>query len=539
VDFDKEKEKLKEWRYDPYGFVVDALGALPLTEERVLVGEKVITSQQKDVLDEAAVLVFSKQLLKLNKLHSAQIDEMQKKLKMSSPAKLADHDTIKEYSKKMGISIKSGKGSGKTTVEAWFCIWFLVCFPKSVVPAIASRLDQVKDVLWREISKWIALSVTNGKYGTLIADMLSVQGEKIYVKGHRGTEGKEWYALARSAPDSSSKEEASVALQGFHSEYMMPIADEASGVNDHFFRALEETLTDDVNFIIMTYNPSRTMGCAYDSQHKFKDMWITKRWNCEESENVSKESIARLERKYGRESNYFRINVLGLEPESSDDTLIPLEWVQRAVDIDIESVKGDPLLVGVDVAREGNDKSVILSRRGPVVEMVKDYANKDTMELSGLVSIFIADNDPSAVAIDVIGVGGGVVDRLKEIGHRVTSVNVANKARKPEKFKRLRDELWWKVREAFENSKIKIPNDEELIYELSNIKYEVESSGKVKVESKGKMKERGVSSPNKADALVMTYFFNESAYRYTANDRASVYAKMRKRSRQERTWRTM
>jgi len=486
-----------KWRYNPYSFVTEALGAKPLDFKKDNPHTKTVTTQQKEVLD-----ILGKYAYVLKK-------------------KQNNHEILEEEKyllKKMGISIKSGKGPGKTTLMAWSVIWFLCCFPKSVIPCTAPKLDQVKDVLWREVAKWIDISRKEGKYGDAIFNSIVIQGEKIYmdtkVGNIKGNSGKEWYAIARSASTSQSPDAPAETLQGFHAEHMMIIVDEASGVPDNVFMPLDTTLTDICNFMLMTYNPNRTSGFAYRSHHNDRMDWICFRWNCEESENVSQESIERVARKYGKDSNAYRINVLGLEPVGDNESVIPLEWVQNAVERDIVSTPDDPTFSGVDVARQGGDKSIIITRHGNVFDKeIKSFNGLDTMQLAGWVNLHISEERPRDIAVDVVGMGYGVYDRVREVGNRIVGVNVAESTTNKAKFERLRDELWWRTREEFQKGTISIPNDEELIFELSNVKYEVRSNGKIKIESKKEMKRRGVQSPNKADALVLTYYFLDSTYR--------------------------
>lgn len=538
--------KLTKWRFNPYLFVIEALGAIPLEKREGDSSTKVVTTQQRKMLNDLGKLAFSKKCLEANNFTKEYISEKAAKAGISITVEEAV-----ELSKKVGISIKSGKGSGKTTGAAWAVIWFLVCFPNmtekasnsgdsgTVVVCTATKLDQVKDVLWREISKWISTSAIRGQYGTFIKDMLEVQGEKIYVKDHSAEEGKEWYAIARSASTKQAADTPADTLQGFHARHMMIVVDEASGVPENVFIPLDDTLTSPCNFMLMIYNPTRTTGFAYNSHHKFSDYWVTHRWNCEESENVSRQSIEYKEKRYGRESNQFRVGVLALEPLSESDMLIPLEWIQSAVHRDIYVEDDEPMFMGVDVARFGNDKSIILNRRGGVVEdNIREFSKIDTQELADWVSAYMASDEPTAVGIDVIGVGAGVYDRLYHLGHKVYGVNVSEAASKNEKFHRLRDELWWKLRKLFEERRISIPDDEELIFELSNIKYK-EIDGKIKVESKKEMKARGIESPNKADALVLTCYFNDASFRIkTVTDRYEL-ALMKKANGSGQSWKTV
>ena len=509
-------DKIRQWRYDPYLFVVEVLGAKPLSYRVKNPDAKVITSQQEVALRELGELVLAK-----------------KKLENASIHKLTDRE--KMLIKKTGISIKSGKGSGKTAFLAWITIWFLMCFPNAIVPCTASKLDQVKDVLWREISKWVTESEKSGKYGSIVRDTLKVEGEKVSVRGHSGIESKRWYAIARSASTTAGSDTPAETLQGFHEDHMMIIIDEATGVPDNVFMPLDQTLTSPCNFLVLTYNPTRTSGYAYRSQHKNKEEFLCYRWNCEDSENVSRDSIERVVRKYGKDSNAYRISVQGLEPVGDSDTVIPLEWVMAAVNRDVEPAPDDPIISCVDLARQGDDKSIILTRQGMRVDpVIKSFNGQNTMEMAGWASLHMAEEAPTCFGLDLIGMGYGVYDRLKEQGFRVTGINVSESTSKKEKFERLRDELWWKTREAFEMGAISIPDDEELIFELSNVKYKVESNGKIKIESKREMRNRGVQSPNKADALVLTFYFNDRSYRKRVEEDAYSRARMKQQKRMSR-----
>jgi hypothetical protein len=522
----KVLDRIKYWRYHPDVFVVEVLGVKPLSYKNEDPYAKTMTTQQLTVLRDIGKLVFSKKCLELNKLNEIDVPKLAKSVDLN-----ITYEEACIFQKKTGVSIKSGKGPGKTTTEAWLVIWFLMCFDEALVPCTAPKLDHVKDVLWREISKWIKNSVDKGKFGTLVKDSLEVHGEKVFMKGHSGNEGRDWYAIARSAATSGSADTPAETLQGFHSKHMMIIVDEATGVADNVFAPLDQTLTDPVNFLVMTYNPTRTSGFAYRSQHKHKDEWLTYRWNCEESENVSKESIERVARKYGKDSNAYRISVLGLEPVGDSDSVIPLEWVMSAVNRDIHIESDDPIISAVDLARQGDDKSVILTRQGMKVDKnIKSFNGQNTMEMAGWIGLHMGEEEPHCVGIDLIGMGYGVFDRVREMGHRVTGINVSESTSRKDKFERLRDELWWKMRKTFEEGFISIPDDEELIFELSNVKYKIESNGKIKIESKRDMRRRGVASPNKADALVLTFYFNDSTYR----SRVAVDEYEKERLRQRR-----
>ena len=157
------------------------------------------------------------------------------------------------------------------------------------------------------------------------------------------------------------------------------------------------------------------------------------------------------------------------------------------------------------MARFGSDRSVILRRRGDSVEDIQVLRKMDTMQVTGWVAAAVREHNPSQVYVDEIGVGAGVVDRLRELGLPVRGVNVAQRARQDRKYVNLRAEGYWGLRERFTTGHISIPDDNELTSELASLRYSYDSSGRIKIESKDEMRKRGLSSPDKADALMLAF----------------------------------
>ena len=470
-----DSDVVRRWAKDPEVFVREAL--------RV----DLVTKQQVAGLAAVRSLVHSK-------------------LKRHAGVSMTDAEMA--TAKKDGLSIMSGAGTGKDAFTSWVILWFLFCFPSPKIPCTAPTAHQLRDVLWAEINKWIRHSVRQHKKentGFDISDWIGWQADRVFYKESRG---REWFAIARTCNTKATAEEQAETLQGFHEDHMMIVIDEASGVPDPVFKPLEATMTGKCNFALVIFNPTRSNGFAIDSQQKDRANWITLRWNSEESEIVSDDSIERIAKKYGKDSNPYRIRVLGLPPKADPDTLIPWDWVMSCVEQDVEPLDDDPNIMAIDVGRYGDDASVVMSMHGPVVTRIEEYRSMDTEQLSNWAMSRIFDEEPAAVMVDVIGVGAGVADKLR---HRteanVIDVNVSEMpSDDPGKFHRLRDELWWKLRELFEKRAISIPNDPELIGELTVMKYDMDM-GKVKVESKKQLRSRGIASPNKADALCMTQYF--------------------------------
>ena len=495
VNYNPDNElnrKMMEWKIDPALFVREVIGADP-------------TTQQQEGLKELALIVRAK----LKAFHGREM----------AP-------DMKERSEKLGINIMSGRGTGKDAFAAWAIMWFLPLFERAKIPCTAPTGHQLNDILWAEIGKWINHSkerhheearrfgateaeIATGRYDGFVATHLVWQSEKVFVK-ERG--GQEWFAIPRTCNVKGTEKEQSETLSGFHEDFLMAVIDEASGVPDAAFRPLETTLTGKCNFILAIYNPTRSTGFAIEGQYGDSNRWITLRWNAEESEITNKALHRDLETKYGRDSNPFRIHVLGLPPRADADTLIPWDWIQDAVDREITPLPEDAVLLGVDVGA-GGDKSVITVYQGGKMHELERHNTKDTMELVGWVVQKFDAWEAKAVMIDVIGVGKGVYDRLKEAEVKAHAVDVRRSPRNDERFHKLRDELWWRLRERFEKGTISIIKDQDLIDQLGAIKYKPDSTGKIKVESKDEYKKRGMGSPDEADSLMLIMHLAESIFR--------------------------
>lgn len=433
------------------------------------------------------------------------------------------------YLKKMGLSIMSGRGTGKDAFASWAILWFLCCFPWPKIGCTAPTRRQLRGVLWAELHKWLK--------DAAIKDWVDWQAEKLFFKVKIDDEdvtGRGWFAEARTCKTSGTPEEQAETLSGLHEDFMMLLVDEASGVPRPVFTPLEGTMTGPCNFMVLIFNPTRSSGYAIDSQFKDREQWCCLRWNAEESDRVSPESIARIAEKYGKDSDPYRITVLGLPPRQASNMLIPTDWVMDCVEQELEWAEDDKLIFGLDIARGGEDESIKLARRGPVVGQaageLHEYQTRDTELLTGWFMNDIIDEEPDFIMVDSIGIGGPVADKLRArvTGAQVFDVAVSTSASQKDKFERLRDELWWRVREKFEKRLYSIPKDDDLIFELTTIKYEPDrENGKLKIQSKKNRKAEGLASPNKADALMITEFFEDRVTR--AMKKAGPAARRRSR----------
>ena len=395
------------------------------------------------------------------------------------------------------VSIASGHGVGKTAFQSWLVLWWLVTHYPCKVAVTANTAHQLSDVLWTEIDKW-ARKLPEG-----FKNLLEFKSDKISLKG-----ASDSFAVART-----SRRENPEALQGFHSENMLFLCEEASGIPDIVFQVGEGAMSTEGAKTVMCGNPTRSEGFFFESHHSQRHRWHAMTVSCYDSTTVSEQFLEEMKEKYGEESNVFRVRVLGQFPTQSDDVLLPLHLVEEATKRDVEQSPTAPIVWGVDVARFGADRSAIAKRQGNVLtEPIKTYQGRDLMEMAGIVLSEYEDCHyrmrPQSIYIDAIGIGAGLADRLRELDLPAVAISVSETASLKDRFNRLRDELFWNAREWFESRDCYIPKDDALIQEITGIRYKYLSNGKLKIESKDEMKRRGQRSPDVADAFVLTFAGN-------------------------------
>lgn len=427
------------------------------------------------------------------------------------------------------VSVRSGQGVGKTALESWVIIWFLCCRPFPKVICTAPTRQQLYDVLWAEVDKWL----TSSK----VSRLLEWTKTKVYMKGYSGR----WFATAKTATRPEN-------MQGFHEDYMLFIADEASGIADNIMEAILGTLSGPENKLLMCGNPTRTSGVFYDSHNKDRADYSTHKVSSLNSKRTSKENISMLERKYKRDSDVWRVRVEGEFPKKEADTFIALEVVELAKETIVEP-SGEVLHLGVDVARFGDDETVIAPRIGNKAFPLRTYTKQDTMVTAGWVlnigKTMIKDREQITkviVKIDDDGVGGGVTDRLNEVvkaeglPFEIIPVRNGSKAVDSEHYENWGTELWATLRDRLEEnfsehmqgeeSKIDLPDDEKLVSQLTTRKYKMTSRGRLALERKEDMKKRGLPSPDRADAVVLAFAEIRKVIPVINTERRSVHERV-------------
>jgi phage terminase large subunit len=405
----------------------------------------------------------------------------------------------------LGMSIISGKGTGKDAFTSWVIKWFMFCFLKPKIPCVSVSADQLDKVLWSELAMWN--SHADDK------DFFVLQTDKFFRKDvEDNVRGKIWFAFKKAANPKMALNEQVEGLQGIHADYMLQIVDEGSGVLQPVYEALENNQTGFCNLMLVIFNPMHATGYAIDTQYKNSDRWIALRWNAEDSEITNKENHCRIAEDYGKDSNAYRMNVLGLPPLFDEKTLINPDWVRNAIDKKIDFFLDTPLVMAMDCGG-GGDRSIIASRRGNKVYPFERNNSDESQELVNWAGFQIEIHNPDSFGVDTIGIGWAVEGALRDKkGSIIEAYDCRRTADDPERFENKRAEMYWRLREQFEKGTISIPDDPDLIIQLICIKYEPNKRGLIQIWEKKKLKKDIGGSPDEADALAMLYFNNNDRY---------------------------
>ena len=391
------------------------------------------------------------------------------------------------------MSVKSGHGTGKSTTASWAMLWFMLLRYPCKVVVTAPTSSQLFDAMFAELKRWI------NELPKELQQLLNVKSDRVELVSAPA----EAFISCRTA-----RAETPEALAGVHSDNVLLIVDEASGVPEQVYEAAAGSMSGHNATTLMLSNPTRSSGTFFESHNRMAHSWWTRTWSCKDSPLVSHEFVDEMELRYGPESNAYRVRVLGEFPLSDDNTIIPYHLVESAQNRDVVVSDEAMIVWGLDVARFGSDATALCKRQGPIVTELRSWRGLDLMQTTGRIvaeyEALAPSKRPAEILVDSIGVGSGVVDRLQELGLPVRGVNVAESPSMGDTYMNLRSELWFKCKAWLEDRSCKLPKDDQLIAELTAIRYSFTSSGKMKAESKDEMRKRGLGSPDLADALCLT-----------------------------------
>jgi phage terminase large subunit len=390
--------------------------------------------------------------------------------------------------------VRSCHSAGKTFTAAVTVLAFAYLKRPCKIVTTAPTWYQVTDLLWSEIRR-------------LYRDRLEPKGFRGDVLTTRLRLSADHFATGISPNES-------VNFQGFHSENILVICDEAPGVDREVLEGAESLMASGNAHMLWIGNPTIPSGHFYDAfrvgewERISISAYDTPSFTGEaipadmNKVLISKSWVEEKKREWGPESALWASRILGVFPDSTDEQLISLHEVEQAVG---RRVRPDgEVVMGVDVARFGSDETVILVRRGDEVLDIQSRNQTDMMEICGLVQHTRARFNVDRVQVDEIGLGAGVIDRLREMGVEAVGVNSARKAAESDKYFNLRTELWFLIKDFLQHCSL--PDYPKLTEDLSAPQYSFTSRGQYRLEGKDDIKKRIGRSTDFGDALAIALY---------------------------------
>ena len=414
-------------------------------------------------------------------------------------------------------AVKSCHGPGKSFTGSGVIGWYMDVHALGTAFAVttAPSWPQVQAILWREIRRRHREGDLRGRITLDCQWHMGDAGTK------RADQSEELIAMGRKPADYDED-----TFQGIHSRYFLAVLDEACGIplslwtsvlalvtnenarvlalgnpddpNSHFAKICKPGSGWNVIPISVWETPNFTgnYDCAVCGQYMGDDVLESL---------VSKIWVETARQEWGEGSPTWTAKVEGEFPDVSDEYLISPALIQFCWERDLPGLGIGRY--GVDIARYGVDHSVIYRNRDGVIRLTERWSKADTMTSAGKIRLWLTShgNNTPPATIDIIGVGAGVYDRLREQRLNVAPHQGSQAAANPAKFKNRRSEVWWTFRELMEAGLIDLdPHDETLAAQLGSVKWNVDSAGRIYVETKEDMRERGLPSPDHADAAILS-----------------------------------
>lgn len=396
-------------------------------------------------------------------------------------------------------AVRSCHGIGKSFIASRAMAWWVASHPigDTFIVSTAPTGAQVRAILWRELRKAANVARLPGTVH---------QTEWVDDTGQIIGYGRK--------PDDYNPD----AFQGIHARYVLVVIDEANGIPQALWIAALSLAAGADCRILAIGNPDDPTS-EFATVSRPGSGWNTIQVGYRDTPNftgeqipddvkirlISQEYVDDMRKRLGEGSPIYISKVLGEFPEQSEDSLIRISTVRAAQERTVEPAAA-PHILGVDVARYGSDKTIIAQRRGKHGRIISTTSQEGTMETAGRVRRTLKDTGATLAAIDTVGVGAGVYDRLVELGAPVQEMQAGQGAADGEHFANKRAEWYWGLRQRFEDGDIDIDaDDDELASQLLSVKYRTNSRGQILLESKDDMRKRGVPSPDRADAIAMAF----------------------------------
>jgi hypothetical protein len=405
--------------------------------------------------------------------------------------------------------VRSANGCGKDWLAARLALWWVYA-RQGLVLLTGPTERQVVEIVMGEVAR----AFGKGK---------DLPGELYRTTLRLGREQRAGI-LAFTSTESSR-------LTGFHAPRVMAILTEAQGCEDFAWEGLLACATGAEDRVLAVGNPLAPSGRFYTVSRprggwKAIGIAASEHPNLSEGRTVipggpSPAFVDRIASEFGRDSGVYRSRVEGEFPDRTEEGLFQRSWLERAVEQYEQRVFRDDVIratpiVAIDPARYGPDSTVLAYRTGPVLQELIGWHSMSTMETVGRIGEELRrlhNGSNAYVVVDSVGLGAGVVDRLKELGHSAYAFNGGMRPWDRDRFLNVRAESYWHLRESLEAGEIALPPDEELSDELLAIQWRATSEGKIQIERKDELRSRLGRSPDRADAVSMAF------YRFVAGGR--------------------
>lgn len=410
-----------------------------------------------------------------------------------------------EYQSTRRLCLRACTGPGKSAALAWVGWHRLLCFaargehPKGA--ALSITADNLKDNLWSELAKWQGRS-------DLLRQAFTWTKEKIYANDHPET----WFLSSRSFAKDANAEAIGRALSGLHSKFPFVLLDETGDMPVAVGRAALQILTGNPldAAIVQAGNPTSTSGLLYESCTKASDQWRVIVITADPDDprrtpRVSIEHAKEMIETYGRDNPWVMATILGMFPPTGFNALLGIDDVEAAMarNYKIDQIEGSAVILGGDVARQGDDASAVIKRQGRQAFPIKTYRIPDTTLVADQFIIQKNEHKADAFFIDETGgYGAGVIDRMRSLGHDVVGVQFGGKA-SSHRFFNKRSEMYWLMAEWVKDGGALAP-DPELKEELCATTY-IFQKDQLRIVEKDIIKDQIGRSPDKADSLILTF----------------------------------
>ena len=401
------------------------------------------------------------------------------------------------------LAVASGHGVGKSAIVSWIILWAMSTMTDCRGVVTANTESQLRTKTWPELAKWHRMLICRDWFVFTSTAIYSVDAN------HEKT----W--RVDMIPWSETNTEA---FAGLHNQgrRILVIFDEASAIADRIWETTEGALTDaDTEILWCVFgNPTRNTGRFRECFGRYRHRWVGQQVDSRTVAITNKGQIDRWVADYGEDSDFVRVRVRGVFPRAGSMQLIPADIVEACQQYASVATTADPLIMGVDVARFGDDQTVIVRRKGRDAGMFPaiKYRGADTMQVAARVADLHRETRCDAIFVDETGVGAGVVDRLRQLQVPVIGVNFAGKADRADptgsmpKCANKRAEMWVTMLQAMKEG-LRLPDDADLVADLCGLEYGFNLQNEILLEKKADMKKRGLASPDFGDALALTYAY--------------------------------